>query len=123
MLLTEDTGIGNYHIRAYDAHSITVNETKYMTSLIVSPYRLIPDWEPQSMRELKLAHLETILALESEIVLLGTGEKFTMPSKKQLIPFYERRIGIECMSTGAACRTYTALMSEGRKVVAALIRD
>jgi uncharacterized protein len=32
-----------------------------------------------------------------------------------------RGIGLEVMDTGAACRTYNILMSEGRRVVAALI--
>jgi uncharacterized protein len=32
-----------------------------------------------------------------------------------------RRIGIECMDTRAACRTYNILMAEGRKVAAALL--
>ena len=31
------------------------------------------------------------------------------------------RIGIAVMDTGAACRTYNILMSEGRQVLAALI--
>ncbi len=32
-----------------------------------------------------------------------------------------RRIGVEMMDTGAACRTYNLLASEGRAVVAALL--
>ena len=35
--------------------------------------------------------------------------------------FYRRGIGIEVMSTDAACRTFNVLVSEGRKVVAALL--
>ena len=30
-------------------------------------------------------------------------------------------IGLECMDTAAACRTYNILMAEGRSVAAALI--
>jgi uncharacterized protein len=32
-----------------------------------------------------------------------------------------RNIGVEVMDTAAACRTYNILMTEGRKVVAALM--
>jgi uncharacterized protein len=35
----------------------------------------------------------------------------------------ERGIGVEVMDTGAACRTYNILVSEGRDVVAALLLD
>lgn len=123
MLMTEDSGIGDYHIRAYDSNSVTINETKYTRSVIVSPYKLITDWQPQSLDDLKVEHLTAVLALKPEIVILGTGKKFILPSKNQLTPFHQKRIGIEYMDTGAACRTYTALMSEGRKVVAALLID
>ena len=33
----------------------------------------------------------------------------------------QQRIGIECMSIGAACRTYNILLSEHRAVVAGFI--
>jgi uncharacterized protein len=35
--------------------------------------------------------------------------------------FYSREIGIEVMTTDAACRTFNVLVSESRNVVAALI--
>lgn len=121
MILTEDTGIGDYHIRAYKPGAVTVNDTVYNKSLIVSAYALIPDWAPQSLDELKDEHLKPILEIKPEIVLLGTGVTFKMPPPKQIAPLYQRKLGVECMDTGAACRTYAALMSEGRKVVAALL--
>ncbi|WP_267256646.1 Mth938-like domain-containing protein [Coxiella endosymbiont of Ornithodoros maritimus] len=121
MLLTEDSGIGDYHINAYGPDSVTVNKVTYTSSLLVSPYRLVLELGPRALDELGSEHIEAILALEPEIVILGTGQNFKWPSKTQLAPFHQRRIGIECMNTGAACRTYRALMSEGRKVVAALL--
>ena len=33
----------------------------------------------------------------------------------------EKGISLEIMTTGAACRTYNVLLSEGRKVAAALV--
>jgi uncharacterized protein len=35
--------------------------------------------------------------------------------------FHRRGIGIEVMATAAACRTFNVLVSERRKVVAALL--
>lgn len=121
MLLTEDIGIGNYHIRAYDAVSVTINETLYTSSVIISPYKFIANWEPKSLEDLKPEYFQIVLSLQPEVVILGTGKKFIFPDKEKLTPLLQKRIGIESMDTGAACRTYTALMSEGRKIVAALI--
>ena len=121
MLLTEDSGIGDYHINAYGPDSVTVNKVTYTSSLLVSPYRLVPEWGPRSLDQLGGEHIKLILALGPEIVILGTGQNFKWSSKTQLAQFHQRRIGVECMDTGAACRTYIALMSEGRKVVAALL--
>jgi uncharacterized protein len=33
----------------------------------------------------------------------------------------EAGIGVECMDTPAACRTYNILVTEGRKVIAAIL--
>ncbi len=123
MILTEDSGIGDYHIRAYEAGAITVNETVYRKSLIVSPYELNSDWPPQSLADLTREHFEPILAMKPEVVLFGTGRQFKMPPPAKLALLYENRMGVEYMDTGAACRTYAALMSEGRRVVAALLID
>jgi len=56
-----------------------------------------------------------------EVLLIGTGarQKFLRPDV--LRPLLKAGIGIEVMDTQAAARTYNILMSEGRRVVVALI--
>ena len=66
MLLTEDKGIGDYHIRAYTSCTVTVNNTTYTTHLIVSPYQVIPNWPPTSLNQLETHHFEPILSLSLE---------------------------------------------------------
>ena len=44
-----------------------------------------------------------------------------MPAPELLLPLFEAGIGFEAMGTEAACRSYNVLMSEGRKVAAALL--
>ena len=70
---------------------------------------------------LSAEHFEAIAALDPEVVLLGTGRVQRFPHPRLTTALSSRRIGIEAMDTGAACRTYNILMSEGRKVLAALI--
>lgn len=121
MLITEDKSDARYQIRAYEPGKVTVNQTHYTNSIIISPDNLITDWAPQSLTELAPEHLEPILKLKPSIVILGTGQQFLMPKAALLAPLYTQKLGVESMDTGAACRTYTALMAEGRNVVAALL--
>jgi len=56
-----------------------------------------------------------------ELLLLGTGRDFCLPSAALRSGLREAGIRIEPMDTGAACRTYNVLLGEGRPVGAALI--
>lgn len=94
MVLTEDAGIGNYHIRAYDAESVTINKTLYTSSLIVSPYKLIPDWEPKSLEDLKPEHFEALLSLNPEVVIFGTGKNLFFRLKKSSCRFSKNELGL-----------------------------
>ncbi|HCL85847.1 MAG TPA: hypothetical protein DIC45_04935, partial [Comamonadaceae bacterium] len=40
-----------------------------------------------------------------------------------LAPLMRQSVGVECMDTQAACRTYNILAGEGRHVVAALLLE
>jgi len=54
-------------------------------------------------------------------LLLGTGNRQFFPSPDIRTAFIEANIGLEAMSTGAACRTFNVLLAEGRPVAAALL--
>lgn len=115
---------GEHHfIRSFDADGIVVTDTLYRDSLVLSADRLVSDWPVRSVAELSEDHLETVLKLEPEVVLLGTGKKQAFPAPQLLKAFFERGIGFEAMTTEAACRTFNVLVSEGRTAVAALIID
>jgi uncharacterized protein len=57
------------------------------------------------------------------VVILGTGERQRFIHPKLTAALTMRRIGVECMDSQAACRTYNILMGEGRKVTLALVID
>ena len=115
---------GDHHfIRSFDADGVTVTDTLYRESLVLSADRLVSDWPVRSVAELSEEHLEAVLEMEPEVVLLGTGRKQAFPAPRLLRAFFERGIGFEAMTTEAACRTFNVLVSEGRTAVAALIID
>jgi uncharacterized protein len=56
-----------------------------------------------------------------ELLLLGTGLSFMLPSEELRAGLRDIGIRVEPMDTGAACRTYNILLAERRPVGAALI--
>jgi uncharacterized protein len=105
----------------YGEGYVAVNGKRHEASLVVSGDRLVTDWPARALDELKPDHLAAIVELKPEIVLLGTGARFSFPEPSLLAPLYKAGIGVEVMDTPAACRTYNILLGEGRNVVAALI--
>ncbi len=90
-------------------------------SLIITSQEIIEDWPAEQFADIDADTLAPLLALEPELVLLGTGERLRFPPAACLSPFYQRHIGVEVMDTPAACRTYNVLVSEGRQVAAAML--
>lgn len=113
---------GDHHfVRSMSEQGIRIGETTYRQALIVTASELIADWQPQRMDQLSAAHLDVIIALEPEVVLLGTGAQQVFLQPRDMYRFYEKGIGIEVMNTEAACRTFNVLVTEGRKVAAGLL--
>lgn len=121
MKFTPDRPGALHVIRAYAPGTLRIGDRTFDRSLIVSAESLIERWRPASIAELAPADLEPLLALEPEVVLIGSGERQAFPDRSTLQSLYAARIGFEVMSTSAACRTYNVLLAEGRKVAAALI--
>ena len=120
MRFARDSLEGNI-IRAYAAGQVTVNDEIIVTSVIVTPDRIIRDWLPNSFGELEPRHIARLEELQPQIIVLGTGLRLRFPGAEFSAGFLSRGIGVEIMDTNAACRTYNILLSEGRRVVAALL--
>lgn len=115
-----ESGVGQNLIRAYAPGSVTINNVAHTRSLIVTPEQVI-DWPPASFAEILAVHFDVLAAMRPEVVILGTGTKLQFPSPRLTRALVEANIGLEVMDTGAACRTYNILMSDGRRVAAALL--
>lgn len=121
MVLSQDHSDATYQIQSISPEKIVINNETYTNSVIISPNKLISPWHPKNIETLTDADLLLFLDLNPEIILLGTGEKSMIPPAKKLAALFEKQFHIECMNTAAACRTYTVLISEGRKVAAGLM--
>ena len=113
---------GRQVVEGYGDGRFRVSGTLWRGPVIVFPDRTVA-WPGGSMSGLSLAMLEPALAVDEvpEILLLGCGARagFVSPALRAAI----RSAGpvLESMGTGAACRTYNVLLSEGRRIAAALI--
>lgn len=121
MKFTQHNPGGINLIRRYGADFVTVGEEDIRTSCIVGATTLERDWPPRDVGSLTVEHLVPIFALKPEVVVLSTGEKQRFPSAALRAEFATRKIGLEIMEVGAACRTYNVLISEERRVLAAIL--
>jgi uncharacterized protein len=78
-------------------------------------------WSADSFENLSQASFDELLPFGPELVLFGSGKRIRFPSPKLIQGLIHKRIGVETMDNGAACRTFNVLAGEGRHVVLALI--
>ena len=121
MKFQPDTLDGVNLIARHDAGRIVVGPAAYTHSLVVPWVGTPIDWAVARFEDLQAAHFEQLVALEPELVVFGSGSRLRFAPPALLRGLIERRIGVECMDTAAACRTYNVLATERRSVVAALI--
>ncbi len=107
-------------IRGYSAGEVRINELVQRAPCIVTAQQLVLDWRACTIATLALEDLEQIFALQPDVVLLGTGAKQIFPDRAIRQAFVRRKVGLEVMDLGAACRTYNILVQEERRVAAAL---
>ena len=104
----------------HDNHPVNQHQP-VNNSLIIHPHGIIRDWPPKSVTTLCLQHFAVLDELALDILLLGTGQRLSWPTAALLASLQQQGIGVEVMDTPAACRTYNILMSDQRRVAAALI--
>lgn len=109
-------------INGYGDGGFTIAATRHEGSVLVLPRRTLA-WPVASMTDLAPEQFEPILAAEPRpaVLMLGCGKG--MQPVPRALRDHLRAVGIvvEPMDTGAACRTYNVLLTEGRDVAAALI--
>jgi uncharacterized protein len=120
MQLTRDSA-ASHLIRAWEPGRIRIAERWLTGNVIVGAERIIEGWSVATATSLTLDDLAPALALEPTIVLLGTGTERFLPDIDLMATLAARSVGLEIMSTPAACRTFNVLLQEQRRVVAALL--
>ena len=112
---------GYLYVRRVSARGVTLIDRELTSSFLLAPDRAIENWPVSAADTLAASHVETLLALQPELVLLGTGERQVFPAAAFMAGFLRKGIGIEVMDNAAAARTYNLLAGEGRRVIAGFI--
>lgn len=108
-------------ITAYGDGWIAIDHTRHTQSVLLGSDGLLQDWDCQHFQQLQAQHLAQLAALDYELLILGCGRSQHFVPVAWQQPLLQRRMGLECMTTAAACRTYNILACEGRRVLAALM--
>ncbi len=120
MKFSLDTGGGARYVSAYREGALRIGERVYEGHLFLLPDAVL-EWPGGDIATLGVEALEPLLAHDPEILLLGTGARQVFPPFELFAEFSRRGVGFEVMDTAAACRTFNVLLSEDRRVAAALI--
>ena len=108
-------------VQAYSDYKIQINSIVYENSLIVTKDEIITDLSIKDIQEFDDNYLQLLTHFKPEIIIIGHEHAGAFPPMSIMSHLSQQRIGIECMSVGAACRTYNVLLAELRAVVAGFI--
>jgi len=107
------TGYGDDYLR--------VNNNRYTSGICIHQGIVTDNWGPERLRDISIEHLHALTEPVPEVLILGTGRLTAFPSADILAYMAEQHIGLECMDSRSAARTYNILVGEGRRVSAALL--
>jgi len=109
-------------IETYGGGGFRISGVRHAGSVIVLPEATLA-WALQHPAELTIESLAPVRDAEPkvDILLFGGGRSLVPVDGRLRAALREVGIVIEPMDTGAACRTYSVLVAEERRVAAALI--
>ncbi|MCS5597534.1 MAG: Mth938-like domain-containing protein [Alphaproteobacteria bacterium] len=110
-------------IQAYKDGKFKVSGEDFSGGVMVFPTDVKPWSAAENINQLTEEDFAPILAAKDdfEVLLIGTGADFAFLDPKLKAFLQKNGITPELMNTGAACRTFNVLLSEGRKVCAAML--
>ena len=121
MEFAEDHAAAEFIIHSCSAEGVRVNGQDLTESFMLLPGQPVQAWPVIAGESLKPQHFSTAIEHLPELVILGTGAGLQLPGPEVYGALLSREIGLEAMTTIAACRTYNLLAQDGRNVVACLI--
>ncbi|MFO1234262.1 Mth938-like domain-containing protein [Rivihabitans pingtungensis] len=107
-------------VTQYGDGYLDVNQTRYTENVLITPEHVAP-WGRAGFDGLSAEDFAALLEYTPEVVVFGAGARLRFPHPRLTAALTNAGIGVEVMDTGAACRTYNVLLSEDRRVLAAIL--
>jgi len=101
---------------------IQINQERFERSVAILVDHIV-DWSIDAVEALEIHHFDEILSKKPEVVLVGTGICQAFVHPKVAAYLAQAGVGLECMTTRAACHTFNMLSAEDRRVAAILIKS
>lgn len=124
--ITPVAGTGRQVIQSYGDDCFRISQILHQGAVIVLAEQVMA-WEvPGEVDGIDAVSIDALApvisrATEIDILLIGCGARFGLPPKGLRAALKEAGLVLEWMDTGAACRTFNVLVSEERRVAAALL--
>ena len=109
-------------IDTYGPGLFRISNEVYRHPVLVFPDRVEP-WAVSAWEEVTAASLAPVSDYRPaiEFLLIGSGPRMQLLLSAKRRDMQAAGLRADVMDTGAACRTYNVLLSEGRRVAAALL--
>ncbi|MEE9343663.1 MAG: MTH938/NDUFAF3 family protein [Gammaproteobacteria bacterium] len=120
MQFNQDISNREIQITSYEPGQLVIGENQYDTNTVLFNGQVFSDLLPGSIDAFSIEHLQHLVELKPDVILLGTGENLIFPESRISSYALSKQIGIEVMNSAAASRTYNVLLSESRIVLAAI---
>lgn len=104
------------YVQSYSDDSLMIDNREFHFPVILSPTKIMINNLPQNFEEFYPTIIPKLLTMKPELILIGTGTKHQIMDGQ----VNQGSIGIDIMTTGAACRIYNVMIEESRNVLAAL---
>jgi uncharacterized protein len=112
----------DYSIENYDQQKqqVQIQKQIYTQSLIVYQQNM-HILNIDNVQALKAEDIDICIQYQPELLIIGTGITQHFISPAIYANYLKHKMGVECMTNAAACRTYNVLLSEDRNVALVLI--
>ncbi|MEM8914958.1 MAG: Mth938-like domain-containing protein [Pseudomonadota bacterium] len=109
-------------INSYSAGGFTISGRSINGGVLVLP-DTAEAWSVSNIDDLTVEHLNGVAgrATGIEVLLIGCGPKMLLLPRELRDSFRAFNFSVDVMETGAACRTFNVLISESRRVAAAMV--
>jgi uncharacterized protein len=120
--LQPDVLNARYQITGLESGYIAVNGQQWFQPIVLSSSLAPQPWVLSAQQGLQAVHFQELVGKEPDILLIGTGAQqvFIHPSIWSEV-CRQASVGVEFMTSAAACRTFNLLASENRRVVLATL--